>query len=109
MLFAPDGLRSGTLKSDGFQSIWTNRKASVGGYHWGIFSCARFTASSTVKTAPHFGHFTLVSLETPAQPKEKANKTAMAKIKLTVFFNPLHLLSLNIYTSILQISTAKFL
>lgn len=45
-----------------------------------------------VKTAPHFGHFTLASLLTP-QPKENAARTANAKTMLTNFFTPLYLLS----------------
>jgi hypothetical protein len=50
--------------------------------------------SSTVKTAPHFGHFIWVSLLTiPAQPKENAARTNNAKTKLINFFTPLHLLS----------------
>jgi len=53
-----------------------------------------FNPSSIVKTAPHFGHFTLVSLLTiPAQPKENAARTANAKTMLISFFTPLHLLS----------------
>ena len=43
------------------------------------------TPSSTVKTAPHFGHLILVSLDTPAQPKEKKAKSTKAKNKLTIF------------------------
>jgi hypothetical protein len=50
--------------------------------------------SSMLKTAPHFGHFTLVSLLTiPVQPTEKVAKNATARTKLTNFFTPLHLLS----------------
>jgi hypothetical protein len=63
-----------------------------------------FNPSSMVNTAPHFGHFTFVSLLTiPAQPKENAAKTANAKTMLNSFFTPLHLLSLDRYLSILQI------
>jgi hypothetical protein len=47
-----------------------------------------------VNTAPHFGHFTFVSLLTiPAQPKVNAAKTANTKTILISFFTPLHLLS----------------
>jgi hypothetical protein len=50
--------------------------------------------SSMVKTAPHFGHFTLDSLPAyPAQPKENAANTTNAKTMLIHFFTPLHLLS----------------
>jgi len=53
-----------------------------------------FNPSSMVKTAPHFGHFTLVSLLTiPGQPKENAARTINAKTMLIHFFTPLHLLS----------------
>ncbi len=52
-----------------------------------------FNPSSTVKTAPHFGHFTLVSFETPAHPKENVAKTAIARIVLISFLIPIHLLS----------------
>jgi hypothetical protein len=59
--------------------------------------------SSMVKTAPHFGHFTLLSLLTfPAQPKEKAAKNVTAITKLSNFFTPLHLLSF--YRSISEFS-----
>jgi hypothetical protein len=59
--------------------------------------------SSMVKTAPHFGHFTLVSLlAIPVQPTEKAAKNATARTKLTNFFTPLHLLSF--YRSISEFS-----
>jgi len=62
---------------------------------------AVFIPSSMVKTAPHFGHFTLASLPTyPAQPKEKAAKTTNAKTMLIHFFTPLHLLSFGRYLSI---------
>jgi hypothetical protein len=47
-----------------------------------------------VNTAPHFGHFTFDSFCGPAQPKANA-KNATARIKLTSFFTPLHLLSLS--------------
>jgi len=53
-----------------------------------------FNPSSIVNTAPHFGHFTFVSFGTPPQPKVNA-KTATARIRLTNFFTPLHLLSFN--------------
>jgi hypothetical protein len=51
-----------------------------------------------VKTAPHFGHFNLLSLATPAQPKEKANNTATARARVSLFFTPLHLLSSERFT-----------
>ena len=35
--------------------------------------------------APHLGHLTLVSLATPAHPKEKKAKSTKAKNKLTIF------------------------
>jgi len=57
--------------------------------------------SSMLKTAPHFGHFTLVSLPTyPAQPKENAANITNAKTMLIHFFTPLHLLSFGRYLSI---------
>jgi hypothetical protein len=47
-----------------------------------------------VKTAPHFGHFTFVSLETyPEHPMVNAAIKANAETKLISFFTPLHLLS----------------
>jgi type II restriction/modification system DNA methylase subunit YeeA len=47
-----------------------------------------------VNTAPHFGHFTFVSLATyPAHPKVITAANATTEIKLTSFFTPLHLLS----------------
>jgi hypothetical protein len=53
-----------------------------------------FSPSSIVKTAPHFGHFTFVSLlAIPWHPKENAAKKANANTKLVTFFTPLHLLS----------------
>ena len=53
-----------------------------------------FNPSSIVKTAPHFGHFTCVSLLTyPSQPKENAARTNNATTMLIHFFTPLHLLS----------------
>jgi len=58
-----------------------------------------FIPSSTEKTAPHFGHFTWVSLGTLAQPKENAAKTANAKTMLIHFFIPIHLLSFRRYLS----------
>jgi hypothetical protein len=59
--------------------------------------------SSMVKTAPHFGHFTLLSLPTvPVQPTEKVAKNATARTKLTNFFTPPHLLSF--YRSISEFS-----
>ena len=57
-----------------------------------------FNPSSIVKTAPHLGHFTFVSLLTiPAQPKENAAKTVNTKTMLISFFTPLHLLSFGRY------------
>jgi len=57
-----------------------------------------FNPSSTVKSAPHFGHFNLVSLLTiPAQPKENAVNTANARANLTIFFTSLYPLSFGIY------------
>ena len=48
--------------------------------------------SSTVKTAPHFGHFTCWGGVTIlAQPKKNAARTNNAKIRLIHFFPPLHL------------------
>jgi hypothetical protein len=38
-----------------------------------------------VKTAPHFGHLTFVSLDAPAHPKEKNAKRIKARIKLSIF------------------------
>jgi hypothetical protein len=59
--------------------------------------------SSIVKTAPHFGHFTLASLLTyPAQPKENTAMSARAKTMLIHFFTPLHLLSFGRYLSELK-------
>ncbi len=53
-----------------------------------------FNPSSIVKTAPHFGHFTFVSLlAIPWHPKENTAKKANANTKLVTFFIPLHLLS----------------
>jgi hypothetical protein len=49
--------------------------------------------SSTVKTAPHFGHLIFASFEIPAHPKEKTAKTANAKKILTHFLITIHLLS----------------
>ncbi len=46
-----------------------------------------------VKTAPHFGHLTFVSLDTPAHPKEKTAKSANAKKMLINFLMIAHLLS----------------
>jgi hypothetical protein len=55
-----------------------------------------FNPSSIVNTAPHFGHFTLVSFAAYCpQPKENTAKTAKANAMLTSFFTPLHLLSFN--------------
>ena len=55
-----------------------------------------FNPSSIVNTAPHFGHFTLVSFAAyDPQPKENTAKTAKANTMLTSFFTPLHLLSFN--------------
>jgi len=57
-----------------------------------------FNPSSIVKTAPHFGHFTCVSLDTyPSQPKENAARTNNAATTLIHFFTPLHLLSFGRY------------
>jgi hypothetical protein len=45
--------------------------------------------SSTVKTAPHFGHLIFASFDTPAHPKEKTAKIANARMILTHFLiNP---------------------
>lgn len=46
--------------------------------------------SSTVKTAPHFGHFTLVSLLTPAHPNVSVEKTTTAMIVLISLLIPRH-------------------
>jgi hypothetical protein len=46
-----------------------------------------------VKTAPHFGHLTFVSLDTPAHPKEKTAKSTNAKKILISFLIIAHLLS----------------
>jgi len=48
--------------------------------------------SSTVKTAPHFGHLIFVSLDTP-HPREKTVNIANAKKTLINLFITLHLLS----------------
>jgi hypothetical protein len=46
-----------------------------------------------VKTAPHFGHLTFVSLDTPAHPKEKTAKSTNAKKMRINFLMIAHLLS----------------
>jgi hypothetical protein len=51
--------------------------------------------SSTVKTAPHFGHFTCWGGVTIlAQPKKNAARTNNTTTRLMHFFTPLHLFSL---------------
>ena len=50
--------------------------------------------SSTVKTAPHFGHLIFASFETFAHPSENTANNANAKKILTHFLINLHLLSL---------------
>ncbi len=50
--------------------------------------------SSTVKTAPHFGHLIFASLATP-HPIENTANIANAKKILTHFLITLHLLSSN--------------
>ena len=64
-----------------------------------------FNPSSTVKTAPHLGHFTFVSFDTPAQPKENVAKTANANITLISFLTPLHLLSFFEYFELYKVVT----
>jgi hypothetical protein len=65
--------------------------SAQGSYGW--FSMA-LIPSSTVKTFPHFAHFTFVSLEAdPAQPRVKTAINATPRTKLVSFFIPLHLLS----------------
>jgi hypothetical protein len=54
-----------------------------------------------VNTAPHLGHFTFDSFDTPAQPSVNAN-IATARIRLTSFFTPLHLFSLKKVLSFVQ-------
>jgi hypothetical protein len=60
-----------------------------------------------VKTAPHFGHFTLVSFDIPAHPKAKTAKIANAKKMLTHFLITLHLLSLTRKFASNQIDSVK--
>ena len=67
-------------------------KLPQGSYGW--FSMA-LIPSSTVKTVPHFGHFTFVSFEAyPAQPRVKAAINATARTKLMSLFTSLHLPSI---------------
>jgi hypothetical protein len=54
-----------------------------------------------VKTAPHFGHLTFVSFDTPVHPREKTVKIANAKRILITFFITLHLLTSDLSTSLL--------
>jgi hypothetical protein len=72
-----------------------------------LYGAMFFRPSSIVKTAPHFGHFTFVSLLTIPQPKVNTAKTANVKNMLTSFFTPLHLLSFDIFLSELQWSPGK--
>jgi hypothetical protein len=46
-----------------------------------------------VNTAPHFGHFTFASFDTPAHPNDNTAKIASAMMMLTNFLITSHLLS----------------
>jgi hypothetical protein len=48
--------------------------------------------SLTSKTAPHFGHFTFASFETPAHPKANTDTNATTKAILNPFFITCYLL-----------------
>ena len=74
---------------------------------YGPFFWISATPSSTVKTAPHFGHLIFVSLATPAHPNEKTAKSANAKKILINFLITNHLLSPAIWLLNLHQSVAE--